>query len=177
MLRIAAVSIRVQAQGRQAHPVLGHGVGQVHPCPLRVQVQRWGERQDVALAGFPEGGQRQFGQQEGSTDVDVLHEVVPLHVHGVCAGQVYGRGVVYHDVDAPETLDGGGDRCGDVVIIADVPHQRQGLAAGGDQLLGSRKDRAFEFRVRIAGLGHQDDVGAVARRAGGDGQPDAAASA
>jgi hypothetical protein len=51
-----------------------------------------------------------------------------------------------------------------------------GLAAGFLDLLGGGVDRAFELGMRLAGLGQQDDVGAVARGADGDGQADAAAS-
>jgi hypothetical protein len=63
------------------------------------------------------------------------------------------------------------------VLVADVDHARQRLAAGGLDLVGCGVDRAGQLGVRLGGLGGDDDVGAVARRAQRDGQADAAAGA
>ncbi len=131
----------------------------------------------MGVARFPQGRQRELGQQEGAADVDVLHKVIAFHVNRVSAGEVYRRGVVDHDVDSAKAFDGGGNCRGNVAVVADVPHERQRLAAGCFQLFGGREDRSLQLGVGFSGLGHDDDIGAVTGRAGGDCQADAAAAA
>ena len=116
-----------------------------------------------------------LGGQEGAARVDLVHQVVALHVGGQGAGELDGRGVVDADIDAAEgrrrlfhgVLDAG--------LVAHVDDQRQGLAAGLLDLLGGGVDGAGQVLVRLGGLGGDGDVGAVLGRAQRDGQADAAA--
>jgi hypothetical protein len=59
----------------------------------------------------------------------------------------------------------------------DVADDRQRLAAGLFELRGGGVHRARQLRVRLGGLGHQRDVGAVLRGTLGDGQADSTAGA
>jgi hypothetical protein len=60
-----------------------------------------------------------------------VHQVVALHRRLERAGEADGAGVVDQDVDAAEGLDGLRDRGEHLVLLADVDHQRERLAAGG----------------------------------------------
>src|SRR5262249_41376566 len=120
-------------------------------------------------------GDARLRAHERAARVDAVHEVVLLHRRRLGAGQVDGRGVVDQDVDAAEGLHGLLDRLGDLVLEADVDRERERLAAGRDDLLGSREDGARQLGVRIGGLRDDRDVGAVARGAQRDGLADATA--
>ena len=60
-------------------------------------------------------------------------------------GEVDGGGVVDDDVDPAEAFDGGGDGAGDVVVVPDIAHERQRLAAGGLHLLRGADRRCLEL--------------------------------
>ena len=62
-------------------------------------------------------------------------------------------------------------------LVAHVDRERQRLAAGPGDLLGGGEDGARQLRVRLVGLGGDRDVGAVARGAQRDREPDAARGA
>src|SRR5690606_25845942 len=87
---------------------------------------------------------------------------------------VDGRGVVDADVDAAEALHGAGDGRVDLVRVADVAQQRQGLAACGLDLARRGVDGARQRGMRLRSLGRNGHVGAVARRAQRDREADAA---
>ncbi len=70
-----------------------------------------------------------------------------------------------HDVDAAELALSGQHGLGDVVVVAHVADDRQGVPSCGADLLRSGVDRALELRMRRVGLGEQGDVRAVARGA------------
>ena len=93
------------------------------------------------------------------------------------AGELDGAGIVDADVDAAETLDGLCHGLGHLRFLADVAQHRQRLAAGLLDLLGGGIDRARQLRMRLGGLGRDRDIGAVARGAQRDRQPDAARAA
>ena len=93
------------------------------------------------------------------------------------AGQRDRRGVVDQDVDAAERVDRLRHRGLDLRLVAHVHRDRQRLAARALDLLGRRVDRPRQLRMRLDGLGGDDDVGAVARGAQRDGLADAAAGA
>lgn len=59
-----------------------------------------------------------------------MHEVELLHGCGLRPGQADGAGVVDHDVDSPEMLDGVLDGLLDRLLGADVHHAGQGVPAG-----------------------------------------------
>ncbi|MOA44768.1 hypothetical protein D3C78_1670900 [compost metagenome] len=54
------------------------------------------------------------------------------------------------------------------LLLAHVQLQRQRLAAGRLDLRGNAEDGAGQFRMRLGALRHDDDIGAIARRAQGD---------
>ena len=80
------------------------------------------------LSLFAQVRQCGLGEQEGAADVDVHHQVVALHRHVLGLGQVDGRGVVDHHVDAAEALVRLGDGGGHVLVVAHVPHDGQRIA-------------------------------------------------
>jgi hypothetical protein len=103
-----------------------------------------------------------------------MHQVVALHVGGGGRRQRDGAGVVDADVERAERLHRLGNGRLNLVLEADVAGDGKRLAAGLLDLLGSRKDRAFQLGVRLGGLGGDGDVGAVARGPERDGEADAA---
>ena len=122
-------------------------------------------------------GHAGLAHDEGPARVDVLHQVVALHLERLGAGDVDRARVVHADVDAAEAIDGLGHRVLDRLLVADVAGDGQGGTAGLLDLRGGRVDCALELRVRLGGLGDQRDVGAVARRPQGDRETDPAAAA
>jgi len=103
-----------------------------------------------------------------------MHQVEAAHV-GVNERSARDRArIVDHDVDAAE----GGDRLlyggFHLLLVAHVDHERQRRAAGRGDLLGGGEDGARQLRMRRVGLGGNGDVGAVARGAQCDREPDAA---
>ncbi len=86
-------------------------------------------------------------------------------------------GVVHADVDAAESLHCGVDRALHVLFIAHIAHHRHRFAADGLDIGHRGVHRARQPRVRLGGLGQQDDVGALLGRAQRYGQPDAPAAA
>ena len=93
----------------------------------------------VRLAQVRQAG---AGHDEGAARVDLLHEVEALHLEVAHRGEVDGARVVHHEIDATEALDGLGNGGLDRVGVADVPDDRQRLAAGRLDLLGGGVDRA-----------------------------------
>lgn len=87
------------------------------------------------------------------------------------------EGIVDADIDAPELLHGGGHRGRDRIRVADIPDDRQCLAAGFLEFLGGREHRAWQLWMRLGGLGDQGNVGAVARGPLGDRKADTATGA
>jgi hypothetical protein len=69
------------------------------------------------------------------------------------------------------------DRCHHLGFLADVAENGQGLAARGADLVGGGVDRALEFRMRLRRFRRDRDIGAVARGAQRDREPDATACA
>jgi hypothetical protein len=165
------------AQHAQAHIVLGHRIGDVRREPAGLDVQRRRQRQDVRVGRLLQVRQADLRGQERAAPVDLVHQVVALHVGRQRARQRDRRGVVHADVDAAERLDRLVDGRLDAGLLAHVDHQRQGLAAGRLDLLGGGVDGARQLGMGLGGLGGDDDIGPVAGRAQGDGQADAARGA
>ena len=144
---------------------------------LAVHVERRRQVEDVRVGGLLQMRNAHLRHQERAARVDLVHQVVALHVGLQRAGELDGAGIVDADVDAAEGLDGSCDGVGDLRLLADVADDRQRLAAGLLDLLGRRVDRARQLRMRLGGLGRDRHIGAVARRPQRDGQPDAARAA
>ena len=118
-----------------------------------------------------------FRHHEGAARVDVVHQVETLHVGLRRRRQADGAGVVDHDVEAAEGLDGFVDGVLDRLLVAHVHQKRQRLAARCFDLRRRRVDRARELGVRLGGLGRDDHVRAVPSRPKADGKADAARGA
>ena len=165
-------------QHAQAHPVLGDGVGDVVAEPFRIERRRRREHQHLRHAAGArrrlQRGQAGLRAGIGAADIDAEHQVEALHRRGERAGEADGAGVVDQDVDAAEGLDGPRDGGRDRLLVADVAGEGQRAPAGGLDLRRGGVDRAGQLRVRRLGLGGDRDVGAVARGAQRDRQPDAA---
>ncbi len=134
----------------------------------------------VRMCGFSRPfmcGMTRLGNGVRAAHLDAVHQVEPLHRHLGDGPEVDRRRVVHADVDAAELLDGLGHRGFDGFRVADVPNDRQGLAAGFLELLGGGVHGARQLRMRLGGLGDQGDVGAVLCSAFGDRQADTAAGA
>ena len=166
-----------QAEHAHAHAELRHGVGGGVLEPFRLHVERRRQHQNMRVFGLLQMRDAVFRHHEGAAGVDTHHQVEPLHVGCLRIGQADGAGVVDADIDAAEFGDGFIDRRDHLGFLADVAEDRQRLAAGGADLVGGGVDGALEFRVRLGGLRCDRDIGAVARRAQRDREPDAAAGA
>ena len=122
---------------------------------------------------------RQAGlrHEQRAARVDAEHEIDAFEVGLVERRERDRAGVVDADVEAAERLDRLGHRRLHLILEADVAGDRQRAPARLFDLGGSRVDRPFELRMRLGGLGGDRDIGAVARRAQCDREPDAAARA
>ena len=122
--------------------------------------------------------QRVLRDHEGAARVDLVHQIEALHLglrrrrSRLIAEALLTTMSMPPNVSAVRAIascDGG--------LVADVDGERQRLAAGRLDLLGGGVDRAFELRMRLGRLRGDGDVGAVARGAERDGEPDAARGA
>ena len=118
-----------------------------------------------------------LADDERAARVDVLHQVVALHLQGLGAGQVDRARVVHAHVDPTEALHRLLDGREHLFLVADVAHDRQCAPAGLLDLLGGGEDGALEARVGLGGLRDQGHVRAVARGPEGDRETDPAAPA
>ncbi len=161
------------AEDAHAHAVLGHGVGDVPGEPLRIHVERRGHVEDVRVLRPLEVRYAGLRAEEGPAHVDREHQIETLHRGVESRREADRRGVVDQNVDAaearPDRFHGGLH----LRLLADVAGDRQSLAAGALDLLGGGVDRSWKAGVRLGGLGENRDVGAVARGAQPDGEPDA----
>ena len=105
-----------------------------------------------------------------------MHQIEALHIGRLRVAQLDRAGIVHDDIDAPEGLGGLGDRLDDALLVADIDHQGQALAAGRLDLGGGGVDRAGELGVRLGRLGRDGDIGTVPRCPERDGEADAAPS-
>ena len=135
--------VRGDAEGEHRHPHLRDGVGRVALEPLRVGAAAAGDSvRTWAWSDSRRCGSAGAGEHEGAAHVDVEHQVVALRLEVGDRCEVDRGGVVDHDVDAAELLDGlrdGASTCG---VVADVADDRQRLAARRLDLLGGRVDRS-----------------------------------
>lgn len=69
-----------------------------------------------------------LGHQERASGVDVVHQVVTLHVGLLGGCQRDSASIVDQDVDAAKLVYGTLDRCPDGILIADVNHTGKSLA-------------------------------------------------
>ena len=94
------------AEDAHGHAELGHRVSDMGPEPARAHVQRRREHQHMLIGGALQMRDAGLGRQERAARVDLVHQVIALHVGGFGAGQLDGRGVVDADVDAAEAFCG-----------------------------------------------------------------------
>ena len=165
------------AERAEAHPVLGDRVADVHLGPLRIEAERRRERQHVWVVRLLQMRDGVLGEDVGAARVDVLHQVVALHVHVLGAGEVDRARVVDAEINPAELLDRLGHGGSDAFLIADVADDRQRLTTGLLDLSGRGVHRAVQLRMRLGRLRDERDVGAIAGGAERDGQADPAATA
>ncbi len=97
----------------------------------------------------------------GAAHVDLVHQVEAFHWRFEGAGEADRRGVVDQDVDAAEALDGRGDGCLDLRLVADIGGDREASTAGSLNIGGRGMDCPRQLRMRFGGLRRDDDVCAV----------------
>ena len=117
-----------------------------------------------------------LGGQERAARVDLMHQIVALHVGGLGPVSWIAEALLTQMSMPPNAATVLLDRVVDVGLVAHVDDQRQRLAAGLLDLLGGGVDGAGQVLVRLGGLGGDGDVGAVAGGAQRDRQADAAAA-
>ena len=119
-----------------------------------------------------------LGDQEGAARIDLMHQVIALHLGLLGAGERNGAGIVDADIDAAEPLHTGVHGRRHLILEADVAGDGQRLAAG---LLDPRAAAVWMVPgsrgIGLGGLGGDGDIGAVARRPQRDGKADAPAGA
>lgn len=97
--------------------------------PLGLHIERRREVEDVGVARLDEVRQAVLGDHEGSSDVNLVHEVVPLHVKLESSCQVDGRGIVDEDIYSAESIDNLLNALLDALLVPDVTLQRESLSA------------------------------------------------
>ena len=100
--------------------------------------------------------------EERAARVDLVHQVISLHLRGERPGQLDRRRVVHADVDSAECLNGGLDRLNDARFVPHVDDERERLAARCFDLFRSGENGSGQMLVRLRGLRCDRDVGAVA---------------
>lgn len=145
--------------------------------PVRRKVERRRQRQHVRVGRHPKVRKARAGEREGSTDIDLLHQIEPLHREVFGFRNVEDARVVDHDADATEVLY----RCShcpcDVVVAPHVTDHGNGMTPKPVQLVHSRVDGSGQPGIRRIGLGEQHDVPAAARYRTGYGKSDTTAPA
>ena len=107
----------------------------------------------MRVAGLTQNRNRGARQHEGSAHVDVLHQVVLLRGNVCRTRQINNARVVHDDVNGTKLAACFQHGVRDVIVVAHVADDRQGVAARGSDGLGGRVDRAFEGGVRGVSLG------------------------
>jgi hypothetical protein len=118
----------------------------------------------VRIGAALKGRDAALGHQEGAARVDVVHQVVALHLRCKRRRRADGAGVVDADIDAAEALHRRIHGGLHLVLEADIADQGQCLTAHGLDFLRGRVDRAGQLRVRLRSFGGDGDIRAV----GGD---------
>ena len=158
---------------RETHGDFCGGVRAVRSEPTSVGAWRGGDGEDAGRRGAAEMRGARARHEVRALEVDAHHGVVASTVRlRDGEGPVRG-GVVDDDVDAAETIDGGGDGGRHLVLVRDVGLEGEGVAPGGDARGGGVLDRAGERRVVLGGLREYHHVRAAARATHGDGLADA----
>ena len=130
------------------------------------------------FAAFGEMRDRVFRDHEGAARVDLVHQVEALHLGRLASVvRLIALALLTRMSMPPNVAAVLSIAAFTRLLVAHVDWQRQRLAAGRLDLRGRGVDRARQLRMRLGGLGRDRDVGAVARRAQRDGEPDAARGA
>ena len=102
----ASASSAASAERDHRHAHLRERVGAVAREPARVRRQRRRQREHVRVVGLAQVRQAGARDHERAARVDLLHQVEALHLEVAHRGEVDRAGVVHHEVDAAEPLDG-----------------------------------------------------------------------
>ena len=92
--------------------------------PSGLHVERWRQIQDVRIFGQLQVRNAHFGDEERAARIDLVHQIIALHVGLQRAGELDGAGIVDADVDAAEPFHGLRHRIGDLSFVADVAKHR-----------------------------------------------------
>ncbi len=142
--------------------------------PLRIEVRRWSQCQDVRVGRLQQPWQAGLRADETAARVDLMHQVKALHWRVQRAAQPDRTGVVDQDVQAAEGVHGRRDGSPHLLLVADVAPDRKCMTAGGLDLGSDAVDGARKPGIGDRRLGRDRDVGAVARRTQRNGATDAA---
>ena len=119
--------------------------------------------------------QRVFRHHERAARVDLMHQVEALHLGRQASSVSWIAEALLTTMSMPPNVSA-------VRAMASFTAASSRMSTASGSALppafsiarGRGVDRAFELRVRLGGLGGDRDVGAVARGAKRDGEPDAA---
>ena len=177
-----------EAEGEERHAKLGDrvcarclrdlvredaGIGRAgaRPSGEGVEVERWGEGQDVRVVSFVGGGEQvrqgKARHEPAAARVDAVHQVIALDARLVCWGHIDRRGVVDDDIESAELVRHRVDRRLDRGGIADVELHwvrncvRADRARRRRDLVTRRIDGSGQLGVRRGRLGRDYDVGAA----------------
>ena len=80
-----------EAETRHGHTVLGHGVRKVVSEPVGGHVRRWAKNHHMRVLGLLQVGNGELGDHEGSSVVDLVHEIpsrgknkLKFGIFGIC---------------------------------------------------------------------------------------------
>src|SRR5262245_47554228 len=129
------------------------------------------------ILGAQQMRQRLLRNQVGATCVDPMKQIEPLHRRFQNSRQTYRARIIDADIEPTEFRHGLRDSFLYLLLIANVAHHRQRVAARRLNLLSRGVNRPWQRSMRRGRLGRYGDVRAITGRAQGDRQPDAARTA
>ncbi len=165
------------AEHAHAHAEFRHGVGGMVAEPARRHIERRRKHQHMRIGRLLQMRNAGLRNEIGAPRIDLVHQVEPLHVGLQGAGQLDRACIVHADIDTAEPRHRLRHRIGHLIVISDIANDRQCLATRLLDLVRRRIDRARQFRMRLRCFRGHGDIGAIARRAQCDRQPDPAARA
>src|SRR5688572_14828426 len=121
--------------------------------------------------------QTQFGTQKRAARVDLMHQIVALHVRTERRRQADGARIIDADVDTTERRNGFIYRALNLIFEADVTDASDSFAAERLDLLSRFVNSARQLRVGVSRFTKYGDVGAVTGGSKSNGFADAAAGA
>ena len=131
----------------------------------------------MTAARAAQEGQGGLGADKEGAGVNLLHQIEALDRSILDVGEADGAGVVHEGVEPAEGLLDGGERVGDLDLVAHIHLQRQRLPAERADLVGDGVDGPGQRGMRHGGFGGDDEVGAGAGGGERNGATDAAGRA